>query len=78
MEESIPTYEVIANHFNEHPVGIFECPCGLRHRHGLPETINEPEHRVAHCDTKLHPRGYFIVWRGKTDGVKPDRSRTRG
>jgi hypothetical protein len=71
MDKKIPTYEVIANYFNESPLGLFECPCGVRHRHGLPSQQGEPEHRVAHChDSSLHPNGYYIVWNGKKDGVR--------
>jgi len=72
-----PTYEVIANYFNPHPLGLFDCPCGVRHKHGLPDEQNKPEHRVAHClDNSLHPNGYYIVWRGQKDGVRPYKPRT--
>lgn len=77
MQANVPTYEVTANYFNEHPLGIFECPCGVKHKHGLPRDLNQPEHRVAHCaERSFHPGGYYIVWRGKKDGVRPARKRT--
>ncbi|MGP3699491.1 hypothetical protein [Rhodobacter sp. NSM] len=76
MAEYLPLYEVTANYYNLSPLGIFDCPCGVRHKHGLPEKKGVPEHRVAHCvDQTLHPKGYNIVWQGKTDGVRPARRR---
>ena len=42
---------------------IFRCPCGRRHEHGWhrSDTPGRPSHRVAHCATELHPRGYYFV-----------------
>lgn len=74
MSDDIPTYEVIANRFNPKPLGIFNCPCGGRHKHGLPDK-GIPEHRTAHCNDESHPKGYYIIWNGKEDGVKPDKKR---
>ncbi|GGG62847.1 hypothetical protein GCM10011415_06540 [Salipiger pallidus] len=76
MNSDIPTYKVAANRFNGSPLGIFECRCGARHKHGLPSELNQPEHRVAHCtDRKIHPNGYYILWLGEEDSVAPYKKR---